>query len=537
MTATLDRAPHRSARPAWGGFGRLLRAEWTKFRTVRGWVVTAIGSALVICLVGLLATAAVHERGGDAPGALPVGPDGRAVNDSFTFVHQPLAGDGTLTVSVSSLTGEGEDGDGGGGEDGASAKDVTDEKGGNGGKRALAPWAKAGIIVKDSLEQGSSYASVMVTGAHGIRMQHDFTHDTAGLPGEVSPESPRLLRLKRSGEVITGYQSTDGDHWTEVGTATLPGLSRTPQVGLFVTSPSVTEPTGTGTGFSPAVATGTFEAVSLEGGWSGNAWLTGQVGRDAGTSGSYTRSTRSEAVASGGGFTLTGAGDIAPVVGGPAASGVRTVENFLVGTFAGLIMLVVVATSHITAEYRLGLIAVTLAAGPGRSRVLVAKALVMGSVAFAAGLVSAAVMVPFGGSRSVANGFPVLTVPTATELRVVVGTGLLLATASVLALALGTVLRRSAVAITAVVVGMVLPYLLATAAVLPEGASEWLLKTTPAAGFALQQSVERYDQVVSVYSPATGYHPLAPWEGFAVLCAYTALAFGAAVVLLRRRDV
>ncbi|MFB7545241.1 ABC transporter permease subunit [Streptomyces zaomyceticus] len=526
MTTTLDRAPHRSTRPARGGFGRLLHAEWTKFRTVRAWVLTTIGSALVICLVGLLATAAVHERGGDAPGALPVGPGGEAVNDSFTFVHQPLTGDGTLTVSVSSLTGEGEDGGGGG----------AGPKGGRGGKSALAPWAKAGIIVKDSLEQGSSYASVMVTGAHGVRMQYDFTHDTAGPPGEVSPESPRLLRLKRSGDVITGYQSPDGDHWTEVGTARLPGLSRTPQVGLFVTSPSVAEPTGTGTGFSPAVATGTFDTVSLEGGWSGGPWLTGQVGRDAGTSGSYTRSTGSGAVASGGGFTLTGAGDIAPVVGGPAASGVRTVENFLVGAFAGLIMLVVVATSCITAEYRRGLIAVTLAAGSGRSRVLVAKALVTGSVAFAAGLASAAVVVPFGGSRSAANGFPVLTVPTATELRVVVGTGLLLATASVLALALGTVLRRSAVAITAVVAGMVLPYLLATAAVLPEGASDWLLKVTPAAGFALLQSVERYDQVVSVYSPATGYHPLAPWEGFAVLCAYTALAFGAAAVLLRRRD-
>ncbi|MGW6967520.1 ABC transporter permease subunit [Streptomyces zaomyceticus] len=526
MTTTLDRAPHRSTRPARGGFGRLLHAEWTKFRTVRAWVLTTTGSALVICLVGLLATAAVHERGGDAPGALPVGPGGEAVNDSFTFVHQPLTGDGTLTVSVSSLTGEGEDGGGGG----------VGPKGGKGGKSALAPWAKAGIIVKDSLEQGSSYASVMVTGAHGVRMQYDFTHDTAGPPGEVSPESPRLLRLKRSGDVITGYQSPDGDHWTEVGTARLPGLSRTPQVGLFVTSPSVAEPTGTGTGFSPAVATGTFDTVSLKGGWSGGPWLTGQVGRDAGTSGSYTRSTGSGAVASGGGFTLTGAGDIAPVVGGPAASGVRTVENFLVGAFAGLIMLVVVATSCITAEYRRGLIAVTLAAGPGRSRVLVAKVLVTGSVAFAAGLASAAVVVPFGGSRSAANGFPVLTVPTATELRVVVGTGLLLATASVLALALGTVLRRSAVAITAVVAGMVLPYLLATAAVLPEGASDWLLKVTPAAGFALLQSVERYDQVVSVYSPATGYHPLAPWEGFAVLCAYTALAFGAAAVLLRRRD-
>jgi hypothetical protein len=38
------------------------------------------------------------------------------------------------------------------------------------------------------------------------------------------------------------------------------------------------------------------------------------------------------------------------------------------------------------------------------------------------------------------------------------------------------------------------------------------------------------------YTPANGYFPLAPWGGFAVLCAYTALALGLAVFLLHRRD-
>jgi hypothetical protein len=84
---------------------------------------------------------------------------------------------------------------------------------------------------------------------------------------------------------------------------------------------------------------------------------------------------------------------------------------------------------------------------------------------------------------------------------------------------------------------MVLPYLLATASVLPDGASQWLLWVTPAAGFAIQQSIERYDQVVTVYSPSSGYFPLAPWAGLGVLCACAAAAFAAAVILLRRRDV
>lgn len=515
MTTTLS-SPPASSRRERGGFGRVLHAEWTKFRTVRGWVLGTVGALVLICLVGLLATAASND-GGLNTSKLPVGPSGEAVNDAFYFLHQPQKGDGVITVSVSSLTGR-------------VATTPTEDKPG------LAPWAKAGIIVKDSLEPGSSYASMMVTGDHGVRMQYDYTHDTTGLPGAVSTKAPRWLRLARSGDTVTGYQSTDGTTWAEVGTARLSGLSESPQVGLFVTSPSATEETGTGTGFVPAVATGTFGAPTLSGGWGGDAWQDRQVSDGAGTNGSYSRSTKGEAVPSGTGYSITGAGDIAPVVGGPAAGGVRIVSNFLVGAFAGLIVMVVVAAGYMTVEYRRGLIGVTFAASPRRGRVLATKALVVGCAAFLAGTTAAAVMVPLGGSRSLANGFPVLTVPSSTELRVVVGTGLLLAAACVFALAVGAILRRSAVTITVVVVGMVLPYLLATASVLPPAASDWLLKVTPAAGFAIQQTVTHYDQVVTVYSPAHGYFPLAPWEGFAVLCAYAAVAFAGALVLIRRRD-
>ncbi|MFG2562600.1 ABC transporter permease subunit [Streptomyces sp. NPDC048496] len=514
MTTMLS-PPPATHRPERGGFGRVLHAEWTKFRTVRDWVLSTVGAMVVICLVGLLATAQSNDGGAQAK--LPVGPGGEAVNDSFYFMHQPLKGDGTITVSVSSLTGQ-------------VATTPTENKPG------LAPWAKAGIILKDSLEPGSAYASMMVTGDHGVRMQYDYTHDTAGLPGKVTQDAPRWLRLQRTGDTVTGYQSADGSKWTEVGTAKLTGLSESPQVGLFVTSPSATEETGTGTGFNPAVATGTFSAPTLSGQWSGGTWQDRQVSGGAGTSGSYSQSTKGEVTATGTGYSITGAGDIAPVVGGPAASGVRIVSNFLVGAFAGLIMMVVVAAGYMTVEYRRGLIGVTFAASPSRGRVLVTKALVVGCAAFLVGATAAAVMVPFGGARSVANGFPVLTVPAATELRVIVGTGLLLAAASVFALSVGAILRRSAVTITVVVVGMVLPYLLATASVLPPAASAWLLEVTPAAGFAVQQTVERYDQVVTVYSPMHGYFPLAPWAGFAVLCAYAAAAFVAAWVLIRRRD-
>lgn len=86
------------------------------------------------------------------------------------------------------------------------------------------------------------------------------------------------------------------------------------------------------------------------------------------------------------------------------------------------------------------------------------------------------------------------------------------------------------------IVLIVLPYILGTAAVLPTAPAQWLLRVTPAAGFAIQQSSPAYHQVLTAYTPARGYFPLTPWAGFAVLCGYAAAVLGLAVVLLRRRD-
>ncbi|WP_433445839.1 ABC transporter permease subunit (plasmid) [Streptomyces sp. CA-142005] len=520
MTAILTPRPPATRRAERSGFLRTLHAEWTKFRTVRGWVLATAGALLVTIVVGLLGTAAPAPGGRGADSAsYPKGPGGEAVNDSFYFVHKALTGDGTLTVALRSLTG---------------AADTGTGKTAQGAQ----PWAKAGIIVKESLTQGSPYAAVMATGGHGVRMQYDYTHDTAGPSGKVTQESPRWLRLVRSGDSLTGSTSADGTHWTKVGHAKLPGLARTVQAGLFAASPEAKRDTAAGTGFSPAVATGTFGRPGLTGGWSQSAWSGTQVGGDAGTSGSYTNTTKGGFTQTdGGGFTVTGAGDIAPVVGGPVMGVGFSVESFLVGTFAGLIVVIAVGTVFITGEYRRGLLRTTMAATPLRGRVLGAKALVAGGVAFAIGLVASAITIPIGERSARGRGFHVFPVTPATEVRVMAGTGLLCAAAAVLALGIGALLRRSGTAAALVIASIVPPFLLATSGVLPPGVSEWLLRVTPAAGFAIQQTLPQYAQVLSVYEPSTGYYPLAPWAGLAVLCGYAALAFGLAVVRLRGRDV
>jgi hypothetical protein len=48
--------------------------------------------------------------------------------------------------------------------------------------------------------------------------------------------------------------------------------------------------------------------------------------------------------------------------------------------------------------------------------------------------------------------------------------------------------------------------------------------------------IPAYPQVAASYTPFNGYFPLAPWAGFAVTCAWAALALALAAYLLHRRD-
>jgi ABC-type transport system involved in multi-copper enzyme maturation permease subunit len=519
------------------GFAQLVRAEWTKLRTVRGWVIGLVVAALVMAGIGLLiavggssscqSAAGGPARSGRACGpTFTVGPGGEPVTDSFYFVRQPLTGNGSLTVRVTSLTGRIPPANG----DVSLNPNVSPDT-----RPGLVSWAKSGVIIKESTRPGSAYAAIMVTADHGVRLQDNYTSDTAGRPGAVSAVSPRWLRLTRSGDIITGYDSADGTHWTQVGTVQLAGLSPTVQAGLFTASPAyqtISSNFGGGTSGSilPSQATGVFDHVSRSGRWPAGTWSGDYIDAAGGSgAGGYHQTN--------GRFSVTGSGDIAPVIAGSDASGgpSLTITNLLVGTFAGLIGVLVVAAMFITAEYRRGLIRTTLAASPRRGRVLAAKAIVIGAATFVVGLAAAAAGLTVGAqiARHQAYLFPATWT---TELRVAVGTAALLAVAAVLALALGALLRRSVAAVSIVVVAIVLPYILSVASVLPVGVLDWLLRLTPAAAFAIQQAAPQYPQVTALYSPGTGYFPLAPWAGFAVLCAWAALALGLAVVLLRRRD-
>jgi len=527
-------APRPSREPRGGSFAPVLRSEWTKFRTVRGWLIGLIVAAGLCVGFTFLVANGSHEggctgpppasAGPNSPGSncytghpfVPTGPNGEAVADSYYLVEQPLSGNGTITARVSSLTG------------------VTSIQSTNVASSAstvtrprLAPWAKAGILVTQSVTQGSPYAAVMATGGHGIRFQYDFSHDSAGVPGLVTNSSPRWVRLSRTGDTLRGYDSTNGTTWTQIGTAHLTGLPAIVTVGLFVTSPVSFHDSSSG---APTRATAIFDHISLNGHIPTGGWHARSIG--TGALDFYPTLGAGSSHHSGNTFVLTGSGDIAPAValaGGDTAS-----SNLLTGLIVALIALIVIATMFITAEYRRGLIRTTFIATPQRGRVLAAKAIVIGAVTFIVGALAAAVAIPLGEHILKANGNYIFPTSALTVTRIIAGSGALVAVTAIAALALGTILRRSGGAVSAGIAGFVLPYIIGL--IISGNAETWLFRLTPAAGFSILGALPQSPLVSYPYTLANGYYPLSPWAGFVVLCAYAALALGTAAFLLRQRD-
>jgi regulation of enolase protein 1 (concanavalin A-like superfamily) len=122
-------------------------------------------------------------------------------DDQMQYVSQPLDGDGTIIARVTS-------------------QDITD------------PWAKSGIIIKQSTTAGSPYVLLAVTPGNGVHLQYGFDTDIYG--GEFAFPSA-WLELQRSGNTFTAYTSPDGSTWTEVGSATVT-MATSATVGLFVCS-------------------------------------------------------------------------------------------------------------------------------------------------------------------------------------------------------------------------------------------------------------------------------------------------------------
>jgi ABC-type transport system involved in multi-copper enzyme maturation permease subunit len=176
----------------------------------------------------------------------------------------------------------------------------------------------------------------------------------------------------------------------------------------------------------------------------------------------------------------------------------------------------------ITGEYSTGMIRATLSAVPHRLPVLWAKAFVFAVVVLV--LMEIASFVAFLGGEQIISAVHIqASLSTSGALRCVTGVGLYLTVVGLFAVAMGTIIRNTAGAIAAVFgTLLVLP-------VLGEllGETSWgkdIPKYLPSnAGQALLQAKS---------DPSY----LAPWTGFGLFCAYTAVAMLIAAIVLKRRD-
>jgi regulation of enolase protein 1 (concanavalin A-like superfamily) len=129
--------------------------------------------------------------------------------DAFHFAYKPLDGDGVIVARVASL-------------------------------QNTNAWAKAGVMIRETLAPGAAEASMLVSAGKGLTFQRrtstgGVTTNIAGAP----VAAPYWVKLERVGSTFNAYSSADGTAWTLVGTDTIP-MSATVFVGLGVSSHTTT---------------------------------------------------------------------------------------------------------------------------------------------------------------------------------------------------------------------------------------------------------------------------------------------------------
>jgi regulation of enolase protein 1 (concanavalin A-like superfamily) len=125
--------------------------------------------------------------------------------DEFRYVYQPAYGDCTVVARVSAMSN-------------------TDA------------WAKAGVMIRETLTAGSEHASMFITPGNGAAFQSRATTSGTSLNANITgPAAPYWVKIVRTGSTFKGYASSNGSTWTLVGTQTI-SMGSSVYIGLAVTS-------------------------------------------------------------------------------------------------------------------------------------------------------------------------------------------------------------------------------------------------------------------------------------------------------------
>ena len=144
--------------------------------------------------------------------------------DAFNYAYLPTAGDCTVIARVTSVQN-------------------TD------------PWAKGGVMIRQSLSPGSAHAMMVMTPGNGASFQWRSTTGGSMSQSQVNGRSaPYWVKLVRSGSNFSGYISVDSNNWSQVGSTQTIGMTGGIDAGLAVTAHS-----------GSSLCTATFDNVSVPG--------------------------------------------------------------------------------------------------------------------------------------------------------------------------------------------------------------------------------------------------------------------------------
>ncbi len=132
------------------------------------------------------------------------GSDIWGASDQFHLSYYRLTGDGTLVAKVNSIQN-------------------TD------------PWAKAGVMIRATLDANSPFADMMVTSANGACFQYRTGFGAQCAHAGIAGAAPGWVKIQRTGSTIAGSFSTDGTNWTAVGSASI-SMGDPVYIGLAVCS-------------------------------------------------------------------------------------------------------------------------------------------------------------------------------------------------------------------------------------------------------------------------------------------------------------
>jgi alpha-L-fucosidase len=126
--------------------------------------------------------------------------------DEFRYVFQAMNGDGSITARVLNL-------------------------------QSTANWAKAGVMIRETLDAASKYVVHYLSPANGVALQQRASTggSAAGVSNPTGVAAPYWLRLVRAGDTFTAYDSPDGMTWSVVGT-TMVNMNAVVYAGLEVCS-------------------------------------------------------------------------------------------------------------------------------------------------------------------------------------------------------------------------------------------------------------------------------------------------------------